>query len=284
MKIISTHLFMNEVELLLIRLEELYNYIDYFVIVQSEITVQDGSNQPFFGSFEKNQHLFKKYMDKIHVFNLTKDMMPEVCDYSPVPRRNAIFETLRGAVSQIPNLDPMDLVIFGDADEIPNRATLELLKNTNIGVLQHGEIKVLQLDLFYFFLNYKLKNNKWNGLKVLNVKTFLETEGIYVKIRQAHDWDSRYIDNAIKNAGWHYSYFGGIENVQNKMRTLCDHSSREVMDKEDILKSMESGKDLFGRNDHIWEIIPPKNLSLPIAVSNNLPKYTEYFSKNYNNG
>ena len=61
MKIISTHLFMNEIELLLIRLEELYDYVDYFVLVQSEITVQDGSTQPYFGSFEKNIHLFEKY-------------------------------------------------------------------------------------------------------------------------------------------------------------------------------------------------------------------------------
>ena len=61
---------MNEVELLLIRLEELYDYVDHFVLVQSEITVQDGSIQPFFGCYEKNKHLFKKYKDKIHVFNL----------------------------------------------------------------------------------------------------------------------------------------------------------------------------------------------------------------------
>ncbi len=282
MKIISTHLFMNEIELLLVRLEELYDYVDYFVIVQSEITVQDGSIQPFFGSFEKNQHLFEKYKDKIHVFNLKKDMMSEICDYSPIPRRNAIFETLRGAVGQIPNLNPNDLVIFGDADEIPNRETIKLLKNTELGLLKNGEIKVLQLDLFYFFFNYLLTNNKWNGLKVLNLNTFLNTEGIYVNIRQAHDWDSKYINNAIKNSGWHYSYFGGVENIQHKMRSLCDHSTREVMSYEEILKSMESGKDLFGRNDHIWKIVNPKNLHLPVALKNQPQKYDQYFSKNYN--
>lgn len=281
MKIISTHLFMNEIELLLIRLEELYDYIDYFVLVQSEITVQDGSIQPFFGCYEKNKHLFEKYEDKIHVFNLTKDMVPEICNYDPIPRRNAIFETLRYAVNQTPNLHPNDLVIFGDADEIPNRNTVNLLKTTNIGNLSDNEIRVLQLDLFYFFFNYRLTNSKWNGLKILNVNTFLNTEGIYVKIRQAHDWDPRYIDNAIQNAGWHYSYFGGVKNIQHKMRSLCDHSSREVMSYDEILKSMESGKDLFGRDDHIWEIVNPLNLELPISLKNNPKKYDMYFSKNY---
>jgi len=273
---------MNEIELLLIRLEELYDYVDYFVLVQSEITVQDGSIQPFFGSYEKNIHLFEKYKDKIHVFNLTKDMAPEVCNWDPVPRRNFIFEALRGAVGQLPDIELTDLVLFGDADEIPNRKTVELLKNTDLGKLSDGEIKVLQLDLFYFFFNYRLTTAKWNGLKVQNANTFLNTEGIYVKIRQAHDWNGEYIKTAIQDAGWHYSYFGGIESVQHKMRTLCDHSTREVMSKEDISKSMESGKDLFGRNDHIWEIVNPSNLSLPIALQNNPKKYKEYFSKNHN--
>jgi hypothetical protein len=65
------------------------------------------------------------------------------------------------------------------------------------------------------------------------------------------------------------------------MRTLCDHSSREVMSSEDILLSMESGKDLFGRTNHIWEIIHPQNLSLPEYVKNNLQYYEPYFSENY---
>jgi beta-1,4-mannosyl-glycoprotein beta-1,4-N-acetylglucosaminyltransferase len=282
MKIISTHLFMNEVELLLIRLEELYDYVDYFVLVQSEITVQDGSIQPFFGCYEKNKHLFKKYEDKIHVFNLTKDMSPEICDYPPMPRRNAIFETLRYAVGQIPNLDPNDLVMFGDADEIPNRNIVKQLKTTDLGKLSNNEIRVLQLDLFYFFFNYRLANTKWNGLKILNVNTFLNTEGIYVKIRQAHDWDSKYIEDAIQNAGWHYSYFGGVENIQHKMRSLCDHSNRDVMSVEEIEDSMKKGKDLFGRNECVWEILNPKHLSLPIALQNNPEKYKEFFSQNYN--
>ena len=278
MKIVSTHLFMNEVELLLIRLEELYDYVDHFVLVQSEITVQDGSIQPFFGCYEKNKHLFKKYEDKLHVFNLTKNMMPEICEFAPMLRRNTIFETLRVAVGDIPDLSPDDLVIFGDADEIPNKETVKALRNTKFA---NNEIKVLQLDLFYFFFNYRLANNKWNGLKVLNVNTFLNTEGIYVNIRQAHDWDSRYIETAIQNAGWHYSYFGGIENIQHKMRSLCDHSNREVMSYDEILKSMESGKDLFGRDDHIWEIVNPLNLQLPVALQNSPDNLNKYFSKNY---
>ena len=278
MKIISTHLFMNEVELLLIRLEELYDYVDHFVLVQSEITVQDGSIQPFFGCYEKNKHLFKKYKDKIHVFNLTKDMMPDICDFDPMSRRNAIFETLRAAVIEVPNLKNDDLVIFGDADEIPNKETVKSLRNIK---LSNNEIKVLQLDLFYFFFNYRLSNNKWNGLKVLNANTFLNTEGIYVNIRQAHDWDPSYITTAITNAGWHYSYFGGIENIQHKMRSLCDHSNREVMSYDEILKSMETGKDLFGRDDHVWEIVNPSNLQLPVALQKSPANLNKYFSKNY---
>jgi len=282
MKIISTHLFMNEIDLLLIRLEELYDCVDYFVLVQSEITVQDGSIQPYYGSYEKHKHLFKKYQDKIHVFNLTKNMAPEICNFDPVPRRNAIFETLRSAVSQLHGIQSTDLVIFGDADEIPCRKVVNLLKTSDLGKLSNNEIKVLQLDLFYFYFNYRLTNTKWNGLKILNVNTFLNTNEIYVNIRQAHDWDSRYIKTAIKNAGWHYSYFGGAKNIQHKMRSLCDHSTREVMSIQEIENSMKSGKDLFGRSDHKWEIVNPSNLQLPIALQNSPEKYKEFFSKNYN--
>lgn len=287
MKVIRTSLFMNEVDLMLIQLEELYDVVDHFVFVQSEVTVQDGSKQPLFGTFEKNVDRFSKYMDKITILNLSYDSMERYHTCPPMERRNAIFETLKVAVASIYEqglIADNDIVLFGDADEIPSREVVEYLR---VNPLKDSEIKVLQMGLYYFYLNYKLQKGHqgadgvWNGFKALNVKTFISTNNIYVNIRQAHDWNANYILDAIPNAGWHFSYFGGVESVQNKMRTLCDHSTREVMSKEEIMHSMNTGKDLFGRDDHIWEIIDPNIDHMPNAIKNNPDKYKQWISQNY---
>ena len=55
-------IFFNEIDLLQIRLKELYDYVDHFVIVEAEETHR-GVPKPL--HFPANQHLFAKYLDKI---------------------------------------------------------------------------------------------------------------------------------------------------------------------------------------------------------------------------
>jgi len=285
MKIIKPFLFMNELDLLKIQFEELYDVVDYFIIIQSEISFQ-GNIQPFYGCFEKNQNLFDKYMDKTIVFNLDKTMFPPLNFPHPQYRRNWIYENLKTAVNEVildQGLQGDDLVLFGDCDEIPNKEVIKSLKNTK---LKLNEYKVLQMDLYYFYFNYRLTNMKWNGYKLTNIDTFMNTHEIYHTIRQAHDWNPQYSSDAIPNAGWHYSYFGGEEKIIHKINSLShiENKTDKIMDINNIRTSMKTGKDIFGRDNHKWiieDIIEDINqVKLPSYVRNNLEKY----NKGFNNG
>ena len=65
MKIYDCFLFFNELDLLEIRLNLLYQHVDYFVIVESEVTFQ-GQLKDF--NFEKNIKRYEKFTDKIFYF------------------------------------------------------------------------------------------------------------------------------------------------------------------------------------------------------------------------
>ena len=59
--------FFNELDLLEIRLDALYDEVDYFVISECDYTFS-GLSKPFY--FEDNKEKFSKYMDKIiHIKN-----------------------------------------------------------------------------------------------------------------------------------------------------------------------------------------------------------------------
>ena len=67
MKIIDCFIFFNEVELLLYRLEILYDIVDKFVLVESEYTFTGKKKESFFGN---NIEKFSKFLDKIIYINL----------------------------------------------------------------------------------------------------------------------------------------------------------------------------------------------------------------------
>src|SRR3972149_9714059 len=61
-KIYDCFTFFNELEILNIRLNELYNSVDHFVIVESTKT-SDGKSKPLY--YENNKNLFSKFSNKI---------------------------------------------------------------------------------------------------------------------------------------------------------------------------------------------------------------------------
>ena len=62
MKIIDCFLFNNELKLLELRLKELYNYVDYFILVESEFYFS-GNNKPL--HYHNNKNKFSEYNNKI---------------------------------------------------------------------------------------------------------------------------------------------------------------------------------------------------------------------------
>ena len=112
MKIYDCFTFLNEFDLLELRLRELYDYVDYFVLVEGDRTFQNNTKPLFYS--EHNQR-FDKWKDKIIYVPVTD--MPEHTDPWGRERhqRDAILRGLTAAADS-------DIIMIGDVDEIPRPA------------------------------------------------------------------------------------------------------------------------------------------------------------------
>lgn len=117
-KIYDCFPFFNELELLQIRLGELNDTVDYFVLVES-IETQRGTPKKLF--FEENKHLFAPYLHKIiHV--AVRENHPEFSMWEREHfQRNCIARGLK-------NCKDKDIILISDLDEIPKKNCIHRAK------------------------------------------------------------------------------------------------------------------------------------------------------------
>ncbi len=185
--------FLNEIELLQVRLHELNDVVDYFVIVENPLT-QSGREKPLF--FEQNKEKFSKFLPKIRHIVGPKRPFPAYQDWDREhAQRNDILMGLKDAQDD-------DIVIISDVDEIVNKNKIQQIKE--MIAAQKDPIR-LWLKMYRFFLNRKDKKmDMWPLAYVASYKTVkkyspqtLRTDFLY--------------KHEIKDAGWHFSGMGYIE-------------------------------------------------------------------------
>ena len=267
-KLIDCFIFYNEFDLLNYRLNILNSVIDYFVIVESTHTFI-GKEKPLF--FNCNKHLFEEFNHKIiHIIVddfphklpniITKDNVWE----NEFFQRNAISRGLE----QIGNLlNPSDIIIISDVDEIPDPNTLHSIKTNNNDSI---EIYNLQMDVYYYNLNIK-HNDKWDLCKILSYEKYK-----YCKIHNITCNDIRKTHAySILNGGWHLSYFGDAKFIQNKIQNFShqEFNKPEFTDLSIIEERIKNSLNLY--NDPNFKIIQIKdNNYLP-------PEYDKYLVNYY---
>lgn len=142
-----------ETDVLEVLLSEIYDYVDRIFIVESEITHYQSIKKDLVWPLLSKQKRFKRYLDKIIYFNISKEMAEEYSTkilkdqykYS-IWKNELIQEHLRFKLFQDWNsknndfFKGDDIIGFGDTDEIPSFHNLILLKKckmrgtTDIGI------------------------------------------------------------------------------------------------------------------------------------------------------
>ncbi len=242
-QMIDSFTFFNELDLLEIRLNYLYEVVDRFVLVEAT-TTHTGQPKPLY--FEENKERFSWAMDKItHIVEELPDANAMTEGDGDAwsrenQQRNAIAKGLTDA-------DDDALVFIGDLDEIPDIKTLKKAQHIT-------EPHILRLYYSYYFVNYLCqrrpgKMRYWDAavLTPINALTTpqqirddaLTTQGLAV----------------IKRAGWHFSYLGGREAILKKLDAFAhtECNTEAFRSDENIEKALEAGQDLFGRDKHHFE-------------------------------
>ena len=118
MKIYDCFTFANELDLLEVRLKETYEQVDQFVIVESDITFT-GKPKPLY--LADNWERFAPWHDKIKLIRAT-DL---IAGDNPWNNEAKSRENLLRAVD---NVDPADLILVSDVDEIFRASTMDLMR------------------------------------------------------------------------------------------------------------------------------------------------------------
>jgi len=260
MKIVDCFIFYNELEMLNYRLNLLYPYVDYFIIVEAYQT-HVGREKSLF--FKENAERFKKFSDKIiHVIVELPYKYPCCIEKKEQWKneeyhRDSITEGLKNL-----KLDEQDVLILSDIDEIPNPELLRAMKNNQI--VPFDQVS-LEQDFYYYNLRCRFQF-KWYHSKIMKYGWYKQSDLTFNKIRGI-------TNSAFDNGGWHLSNFGDSEFISNKLKNYShqEYNSKEFTDISRIEDKIKTCKDLFGRN-HEFDIIAIKdNKNLP-------PLYEKYLT------
>lgn len=268
MKIFDCVTYLDEDLLLDLRFNILNDYVDYFVIVESNKTWQN-NNKKF--NFEIDK--FSKFNQKIIYIKV--ENMPQ--GENPWLREN--FQ--RNSISRgISNASDEDWIIISDADEIPNPKKIH---EFNI----KKKYAVFEQKQFYYKLNLmNFTFPVWRGSKIC-VKKYLKSPQWLreLKIKKRPIWriDKINLNYCIKDGGWHFCNLKTPEALLFKYQNLCEYKDdyiffgsidEKYLTSEVIKENIKNKKDLIGRNEVFKKINIDKNY--PDYLLNNINKYKDW--------
>lgn len=115
---VDTFMFFDELDMLECRLTELSDLVDYFVLVEADVTHM-GDRKPL--HFELNRDRFAKWEHQIIAVTATD--LPG--GTNPWLREIAQREWVERGLDEI-GAGPNDIIMHGDVDEIPSRAVVQM--------------------------------------------------------------------------------------------------------------------------------------------------------------
>jgi len=267
--------FFNELDILDIRLNTLNSVVDYFLITEATTTFSGMEKKLF---LSENIDLFSKFRDKIII-----QVVDDVPNLSPFEREWYQRDKAKSVLGKL--LTKSDLILFGDADEIPKPESIILAES-----LLSEKIKIIHFaqDLNYYYLNLKetsgtlisyageyenIVDKKWLGTTL--------SKWSYAKqfsMNSLRNPEHKKVGSRIEDGGWHFSYVGGEYGVSIEERTkikVASWAHQELNTKKivsKIGKRTSKNKDIFGRKGSNFEIVKEINY-LPIYVQENIAKF-----------
>lgn len=270
--------FFNELDLLEIRLKELSDVVDWFVLVEATKT-HSGKDKPLY--FLDNLSRFKGMDDRI--LNIIVEDMPMTKDELEATlsaqdwhwlesgyqredtwvreryQRNCMMKLLNQIAA------PDDIIIIGDADEIVKASTIETMK------LCDGSNAVEQ-TLNTYYVNWKCTNMPWWGSKIIQMR-HLNSTNTPSEVR-FHTKACQY----LYNGGWHFGFLGGADAVKIKLQSYAHQEFNNDETLRLVNGRLQAKKDALGRL-YEYTTIPISYETLPAYLVDNQEKFSHLIYK-----
>jgi beta-1,4-mannosyl-glycoprotein beta-1,4-N-acetylglucosaminyltransferase len=262
MKVIDCFPFFDEFLILDIRLRELYDVVDKFIVVESTQTFS-GKQKPLYLS-ECIEDRYPQYKDKIDIIAVG-DIDTESTTDNPVWAREYYQKNhiCKENLSYL-NLDDGDLILFADADEIPKRSIIQAMRERGFDWQGGG----FGGPCYYYKLN--ILTTEWSFRpKWISYKHFDKF------IDQRHN-------NAllpIPNTGWHFSYLKKPEDIKVKIEAFShqEFNVPDINNVSNIEDSILNVRDLFNRREVSLSVVEIDD-SFPEYVKENKDLLKEWIA------
>jgi beta-1,4-mannosyl-glycoprotein beta-1,4-N-acetylglucosaminyltransferase len=245
--------FYNEFDLLELRLNSLSPSVDRFVLVESTHTFS-GKKKRLFYDEVKDIEPFVTFKDKI--IHIVHDEPPSDDRWAnEFAQRNAIRQGLEG-------INPYDIVLISDVDEIINPAVFEQIRMRRV---PGG----LAMKSYNYFLNCRVLDEDIFTARYCRWQDYTEAQ----TLRDAQ----LQIGAFIKNGGWHFSYFGAPETISEKIASFAhaEYDTEFHRNVSRISKCINMLVDPLERKGYDLSTI---SLDAPEYVLRNRDKYRKYIA------
>ncbi len=231
MKIFDCFMYFDEDQVLDLRLNILYQKVDYFVIVESTYN-HKGEEKKLLFDINK----FSKFKDKIIylVYNKIPANVKEFEGNETLEQKktkymfNAIYRenSQRNYISNgLNHSDENDIILISDIDEIPK---LDAVNFKGIG----NEILIFMQDMFHYKFNLVIPNFKWHGTKATKKKNLISPQWLRNIKNKKYPFyridtlfsKTKYTNiKIIKDGGWHFSNIKSPEKILYKYKSYLHH-------------------------------------------------------------
>ncbi|MBO8206835.1 hypothetical protein HA149_07160 [Prochlorococcus marinus XMU1406] len=268
MRIVDVSMFFNEINLLEIRLEALVDYIDQFIVIES--------NQTFSGKYKKHilpelSNLKKRYGDKLKIIsrdenflnydhlldNLSKKnnnfskkessyLKKIMIDHNHYDKSkiNLLLDSFQREACSIyidRYTDSNDLIIFSDADELPDN--LNEVHNYFSG----NKLKPISLKQheFWYYPNI-FHDSNWEG-SIAGYSKDLKIKSLnWFRIKDKSKRINTITLPTIN--GYHLTNMGGVEKLKEKIKNWTHQEYNNFHIMLSLEEKIISGEDIFMRS------------------------------------
>ena len=244
-KVYDLLLINTELDWLEIRLHELDQEVDYFVVLESASSFQK-TPKPLY--LQDSLSRFQAFQHKlIHgVLNETGITIPEDDAWEHERfTRNALFEQVILSLTgpEAPSIG--DVLLIGDIDEIPRLSTLTALRNCAF-----PPRVTLRSQMYYYSYQWLHRGEQWHHPQAtyFNSQDTVKPEDL----RQGKP------DAELYNSAWHCSScFPTMNDLKNKITSFSHKSYNQpyFLDSERLLQKVRRGEDLFEREKELYDRI-----------------------------
>lgn len=227
MRIVSVSPFFNEFEILEARVELLSPVVNEHHVMEGDLTHQ-GEHKPV---LLYRHEISENDAVKRHIVELTPGSGEKMNWTRERFQRDCLSMYLR-------HLDPADLVITTDIDEIPDPAAIPRIIDSTV----YGPVS-LEMRMLYYGLDwefpgrwYHAKAGRWGDINGKVMLSDLRSSACPV----------------VEKAGWHVSYWGGLERRRRKVEAFAHAENRGV----EPWARIEAGRDIGPNGERLVKADP----------------------------